>query len=233
MDSISWSDDQVRRFWDRAAQAPESYASYRVGKNIARRIARPLRHARDVLDFGCGPGFLIPYLSAYGPRVGGCELSPETAALANERLAGRANFDGVFSAVEWTERNRSFDLVTCIEVIEHLKDDALEAALHAIHRLLKPRGILVVTTPNDENLSQDMVVCPNCSVEFHRWQHVRSWTAASLTALLEAKGFRVLSAKEDDFAFPPGFPWTLARFARDRIAGKRKRPQLLLQAMRI
>jgi 2-polyprenyl-3-methyl-5-hydroxy-6-metoxy-1,4-benzoquinol methylase len=222
----------VRRFWDHAAQAPESYASYLVGRNIARRIAGRLRRARDVLDFGCGPGFLIPYLAAYGPHVGGCELSPDTAALANARLAGLANFEGVLDAAEWRKRQRSFDLVTCVEVIEHLKDDALDAALQSIHMLLKPRGILIVTTPNDEDLNQSMVVCPNCSAHFHRWQHVRNWTAASLSALLDAKGFRVLTAQADDFAFPPGFPWTLARFARDRIAGKRKRPQLLVQAMR-
>lgn len=231
MDSIPWTDDQIRRFWDHAAKAPESYASFLVGRNIARRIGRHLHQAREVLDFGCGPGFLIPYLLAFGPRVAGCEMSAETAKLANSRLRDLANFEGVFDAGALISAKRSFDIVTCIEVLEHLRDDALDATLETIHALVKPNGLLILTTPNDEDLTQSMVICPNCSAEFHRWQHVRSWSRGTLSAKLRESGFRVVSAEADDFAFPPGFPWTLARYARDRIAGKRKRPQLLVKAV--
>ena len=56
--------------------------------------------------------------------------------------------------------------------------------------MLKPGGRLVVTTPNEEDLEQSKVVCPECLARFHKMQHVRSWSARTLTERLEGYGFK-------------------------------------------
>ncbi len=75
-----------------------------------------------------------------------------------------------------------------IEVIEHLDDDALAEVLAVLRQLVTPDGLILITTPNDENLPKSHVFCPETGKVFHRWQHVRSWTADSLTAHLTDHG---------------------------------------------
>ena len=50
----------------------------------------------------------------------------------------------------------------------------------------------MITTPNEEVLSNNAVFCPECGHEFHRWQHLRSWSADSLASALARHGFEPL-----------------------------------------
>ncbi len=93
-----------------------------------------------ILDVGCGDGLFFPQLSRFGEPEG-IEVD---AALVSD--AGRArgqihigSFDTDF------EPPRRFGLITLLDVIEHLDDDA--AALAHAARLLAPGGLLVVTVP--------------------------------------------------------------------------------------
>ncbi len=76
-------------------------------------------------------------------------------------------------------------------MVEHLDDATLKAALASMHAMLKPGGRLVVTTPNEEDLSREWVLCPETGHVMHRWQHMRSWSAATLAQSLTAAGFQV------------------------------------------
>jgi 2-polyprenyl-3-methyl-5-hydroxy-6-metoxy-1,4-benzoquinol methylase len=93
---------------------------------------------------------------------------------------------------------------TSVEVIEHLSDEQLEGTLDIIKRLLAPGGVIVFTTPNDEDLGASRLYCPECDHVFHRWQHIRSWSAESITAFLTAQGFRDVKAWTTDFSPPVG-----------------------------
>jgi hypothetical protein len=70
--------------------------------------------------------------------------------------------------------------------------------------LLAPGGVIVFTTPNDEDLGASRLYCPECDHVFHRWQHIRSWSAQSLSAFLTAQGFRDVKAWTTDFSPPVG-----------------------------
>ena len=70
--------------------------------------------------------------------------------------------------------------------------------------MLKRDGYLLITTPNDENLKQEYVYCPNCDSVFHRWQHVRSFNKQRIKNPLDDKGFDVLSTSTTNFALEKG-----------------------------
>jgi SAM-dependent methyltransferase len=97
-------------------------------------------HAR-VLDAGCGSGRELEELRPYG-GVAGIELNPDAAEVAR----GRGDFDVRIGRVEelpWEAA--TFDLITCLDVIEHTPDDRM--ALAELRRVSKPGGWLLLTVP--------------------------------------------------------------------------------------
>jgi 2-polyprenyl-3-methyl-5-hydroxy-6-metoxy-1,4-benzoquinol methylase len=72
---------------------------------------------RRVLDVGCGPGFLMLFLAELGVDVEGIDFSPSSRELAPPQMRDRIVVGDV---AERHVRERSFDLVICREVLEHL-----------------------------------------------------------------------------------------------------------------
>jgi len=105
-----------------------------------------LRHASSsarVLDLGAGSGALAERLQAAGFCVTAADIT-NYFELATEFVQldfNDPNFDRALSA---------FDVVTSVEVIEHLENPT--AFLRSIGRLLKPNGVAILTTPNVENV---------------------------------------------------------------------------------
>lgn len=196
---IEWTDEKVRRFWEWQSQYPEQYFTYIAGDHVARALAPWFVRGGEVLDYGCGVGYLIPHLAELGRRVTGADLSAESVRVANERLKGTKNFGGAFTLDELRAKGDRFDAVVCVEVIEHLHDAQLDAALADMKRFVKPDGVVILTTPNDEDLSKSFVYCPESDVVYHRYQHVRSWTKTSLAEHVKARGFEVVEAFTTDF----------------------------------
>jgi SAM-dependent methyltransferase len=101
----------------------------------------PLRAGARVLDAGCGSGRTLQDLRAYG-EVSGIELSELAAAHARERDLGEVRV-GRVESLPWEDA--TFDLVTCLDVLEHTQDDRL--ALRELRRVTKRGGWLVLTVP--------------------------------------------------------------------------------------
>jgi hypothetical protein len=89
-----------------------------------------------------------------------------------------------------------------VEVIEHLNDWYLESSLELIKQLLAKQGVVIFTTPNDEDLAKSMILCPSTNEVFHRWQHVRSWNNNSIRASLNEHGYKVIDILETRFLIP-------------------------------
>ena len=155
-----------------------------------------------MLDFGCGPGFIWDHLVTEHARWRYFAL--DFSAKSVEAIVAKGGNDSRFIGASLVDglptglRAQSFDAVLLIEVIEHLSDEHLELTIQEIRRLLRPKGVLLVTTPNDENLEASTHMCPECGAVFHEWQHVRSWTAESLCAALEKVGFVVKRTRKTD-----------------------------------
>jgi SAM-dependent methyltransferase len=101
----------------------------------------PLPAAARVLDAGCGSGRTMAELVDYG-EVSGIELNADAAALAHDRGLGEVHI-GRLEELPWDEA--TFDLITCLDVIEHVSDDV--AALVELRRVARPGAFLLVTVP--------------------------------------------------------------------------------------
>lgn len=197
---IVWNEDNVRRFWSYYARFPESYFGFRHGASLVRLLRPIIPHDDVVLDYGCGPGFFLEALYAAGLKGGGTDLAAGTIGNAKARLGSNPLCSGFWTLDEILGAGRRFSVVTLLEVVEHLDDAMLESCMANIRSVIAPGGLLVITTPNEEDLSKETVYCPTSNLLFHRWQHVRSWSASELSKMLDVAGFTPVQVLTEDLA---------------------------------
>jgi 2-polyprenyl-6-hydroxyphenyl methylase/3-demethylubiquinone-9 3-methyltransferase len=110
---------------------------------------------KSALDVGCGAGLLAEPLARLGAKVTGVDAAPEVIAVAREHAASMGlEIDYRVAAVEDTQGQ--FDLVTSMEVIEHVADPA--AFVKSLARRLAPDGLLILSTPNATAWSRLMMI---------------------------------------------------------------------------
>jgi 2-polyprenyl-3-methyl-5-hydroxy-6-metoxy-1,4-benzoquinol methylase len=207
---LIWSDEKVDRLWGYYSGCEayrKEYFSYQAGRIVLDQIERyvDLRKFSAVLDYGCGPGFLIEALLERmheEQKCYGLDFSRQSVELVEEKFADHRIYGGTV----WIEnlpshyRDESMDMVISLEVVEHLDDEKLKGMVREIYRLLRPRGYVAITTRNRENLDRNKTLCPECGAIFHRWQHVRAWTATTLRRYMETCGFQTVHIVESNFS---------------------------------
>jgi SAM-dependent methyltransferase len=135
-------------------------------------IPRPAR----VLDAGCGTGYTARELARFG-EVSAFDTAPQAVAYAAaRRLAVK---QGEVTAIPYADGE--FDLVTALDVLEHVEDD--RQALAELLRVLKPGGILILTVP-----AYQFLWSPHDEVNHHK----RRYTAGELRRKTQEAGFHVL-----------------------------------------
>lgn len=106
------------------------------------------RNPQKILDVGAGAGTLSFYLAGLGYKVVAVEASKIATKMAKKsikRLKLRNNLKFFQSQIEKFNHSVSFDLVLCIEVLEHCFDD--KKVLMKIYSCLPKRGVLVISVP--------------------------------------------------------------------------------------
>ena len=104
---------------------------------------------KHALDVGCGGGILAEALSIAGAKVIGIDLSDKALAVARlHQLESGVAVDYRLSSAETlaAEQPDSFDIVTCMELLEHVPDPA--STIAACATLVKPGGLVVFSTIN-------------------------------------------------------------------------------------
>lgn len=235
-----WTEEHVARLWDWYGSQPQRQEicfSNQVGQGIINFAKATNQLQGKVLDFGCGAGHLLGRLLEEKLECFGLDTSRSFTDLVNDKYRLIANWRGAECVVNLpsTYPASYFDVVFCVEVLEHVTSDTAAVILGEIRRVLKPNGIAIVTTPFSEVLDSNTVYCPFCNSEFHRMQHFRSVTVDDLTSQLEAAGYQVIFCRNLDFVafqtaiLPPGWrDWSYNSLAgwvtyrrriwRDRVA---------------
>ncbi|CAN5837595.1 hypothetical protein BH24ACT3_BH24ACT3_05130 [soil metagenome] len=129
---------------------PEPYESRGIGRRIElMESIWPLRGER-LLDLGCGNGSYTTAMADGFDQIVGVEIEPVRLAEFRAQLQGRTDA-GKFKLRQQggehlDDPDGSFDVVTAIEVLEHV--DELEATVRQVARVLRPGGASLVTVPN-------------------------------------------------------------------------------------
>ncbi len=209
-------EEELKRHYSHYYEAEEfeGGSCYREGSDglFADILARCEKYKPQgrVLDIGCGYGFFPKLMEERGYVVQGVELSPSACDYANNRL-GLNVFQGSLEEAGLPEG--CFDLAVMNNVLEHLADPL--GTLRAVHRLLSPEGLLIVTVPNlDFGLPflylQRLMGIGESETDAHRREcfrlggtsqlalfdapsHLYFFSSATLKAMLERAGFRLLS----------------------------------------
>jgi ubiquinone/menaquinone biosynthesis C-methylase UbiE len=131
-----------------------------------------------VLDVGCGLGDVLSQLPE-NFNLFGVDYAKSNVAYAKQKLIGKAEIfeSGIYSLPFESEY---FDIALCLEVLEHIEDDA--KAVREISRVLKPGGVLIAAVPYT-----------------YYWKsykkllgHFRHYTRQSFSALLLKNGFNTI-----------------------------------------
>lgn len=135
------------RFWDPQGEfRPLHLVNPLRAQFIAERTALANRR---VLDVGCGGGLLAETLAAAGAHVTGIDLAPGMIDVARLHAAGAGlSVDYRLASAEelLASDPGGFDVVTCMELLEHLPEPA--AMVATLAGLTRPGGVLVVSTLN-------------------------------------------------------------------------------------
>lgn len=115
---------------------------------------RPLE-GRTALDVGCGAGLLAEPLARLGAKVTAIDAAPELVAAAKAHAQAQA-LDIDYRAATVEAVGGQFDLVTAMEVIEHVADPKNFVA--ALAARLAPGGLLILSTPNATSWSRLMMI---------------------------------------------------------------------------
>ncbi|MGH7174027.1 MAG: class I SAM-dependent methyltransferase [Gemmataceae bacterium] len=187
---VEWTREKSSQWWNVLSSHPSTdklYFSRSAGDSLLNFLrASHVPIGGRILDFGCGPGYLLEKMLARGIACSGADFSPQSLEAVKKRVGNNPLFGGVelLNGIPSSLPSKSIDTLFLIETVEHILDDELDAALGECARLLKPGGVFIVTTPNEEDLEASEAICPDCGGIFHRMQHVRRWDRNSLSSLL-------------------------------------------------
>jgi SAM-dependent methyltransferase len=153
----------------------------RARRDLTVRLCRALGYPRTgqtarVLDVGCGTGALLNTLSAVGTAYGvdDSEIALEFCRQSGLRRVARA------SAQTLPIASQSMEVVTSLDVLEHLPDDL--AALREMHRVMVDHGLLILMVPAFQLLWTD---------RDDRLGHQRRYRRAELGGKLARVGFDI------------------------------------------
>lgn len=146
------------------------------------------RKKAKILDLGFGQGYLEEKLNSLKREYDlfGVDISDVAVKRATNK------FNGIFtqcdiSKIEDIYKKNTFDVITAIELIEHISPTKIFKFYKSIHSLLKTRGILIISTPVNEGLRNKK---DNPS------GHVREYQPAVIKMELELSGFKVLKTHQ-------------------------------------
>lgn len=137
-----------------------------------------------ILDVGCGTGAEMAFLQQYG-EIYGVDTSEEMINVCKNRKLSNSI---VVSANNLPFKNEMFDLVTCLDTLEHI--EAEKRTIEEIYRVCKNNGHLVLTVPAGQYLFGPYDISAG---------HYKRYSKRYTTKLLTENGFKIIKASYFNF----------------------------------
>ncbi|MBN1383306.1 MAG: class I SAM-dependent methyltransferase [Elusimicrobia bacterium] len=203
-------DSFYRDYWKTTGWNP---AVGRISKTIADVFNQYIDKSKKIIDLGCGDGTHYGrFVSQLAGSYIGLDVSGEAVKKAKENglEARKHNFND-----RMPFDNNSFDVIICLEVIEHLFDP--EFFLKECGRILKPAGFLILSLPNSFYLRQrikflsgsfsSMTGSPLAADKEWSAPHIRFFSKDSICRLLSISGFTISKFLPEGFYFLEALPF--------------------------
>jgi len=167
------------------------------GSSLNRQVRRGqvvkdmLNHSRTkcILDIGCAEGFITSFLSQPPAYVVGIDLD-RSIKIAKSKVR---DADFIYATITHLPfRDKCFDAVTLLEILEHLPNPILKDGIKKVDRVLKPGGILLISVPYKEQITYTR--CIHCGKLTPLWGHLHSLDEYKVTSLLP-KNYKLIEKK--------------------------------------
>lgn len=200
-----------------------------------KRIKQTLKdyQGKRLLDIGCGNGDFTIQMKEFVKELYGIDVAQKAVDLAQKKGIKASQLD--IDEQDLPFKDNFFDLIFCEEVLEHVFDS--DHLLEEIHRVLKPNGVAIVTTPNLASYLNRIVLIfgfqPYLTGTGFKYgtgkllskkacPHLRLFTYKSLNQLFKLHKFDIDKSWGEGF---PGLPIPFNLF--DKLLAKR--PSLAIQ----
>jgi len=196
MSSLS-SKDLYEKIWvDRISQKEKLLANRHI------EALKEISTGDNFLDIGCGSGLLSSIVKKKFRYIYGLDGSlTALKKMRNERIGTPILSD--FDSGSLPIADKAIDLVTCLDVIEHVYDP--KKLIEEIYRVLKIGGVLILTTPNIRFIDHIRSIIINGQFPMtsqdkfgYDGGHIHYFTFKDIRILLEKSGFHVLMEKGFD-----------------------------------
>lgn len=190
--------DAYARLVTRAERPLDALADREEPYWALRSAVRDLPAGASTLDIGSGLGYVTYALIKHGFRATGLDISEQAVDRARRRFGDYYVAADMFA---WSESHREqYDVVSMLELIEHVEDPVrwIEAAF----RMVKPGGMLVMTTPNRDYFVEGTVWSTDAP-PVHLWW----FTAQTLRRLCESSGGELEFVDFSACTLPPGLSY--------------------------
>jgi len=169
--------------------------------------SRSLERLPRVLDVGSATGVFLSLLKKKGIRGVGVDVSRDAVSYC--RNHGLEAYEGtLFEVVKKKKWQGMFDAVFACQVIEHERDPL--TFLKTVKRIIKPNGIIVITTPNHDTWWR--ILMGKRWIGYQHPEHLFFFTPKVLTKLMHTAGLTVTSVRPD-FPRPYSVPYAFRRLS--------------------
>ena len=187
-----------QRFYD------HRWATSQIGEKELERASTTVSaipsDCASILDVGCGDGLV----AFEAQRRTGAKLALlDFSFVALGRIQGQRF---CASAHQLPFADQSFDLVMTTEILEHIPESLYPVVLRELARV--SRRYVLITVPNQENLTENLARCDKCGARFHLWGHVRRYSPQLLRDMMP--GYNAARIQPFGNTYVTYHPWLLS-----------------------